>query len=54
MAYQYKREPLMADEANRLASACQSVEEKFVIWTFGDHALHGPPLYFGHSTTRHV
>jgi integrase/recombinase XerD len=39
MAYQFKREPLMADEANRLASACASFEEKLVVWTFLDTGL---------------
>ena len=33
MSYQYKREPLTQDEANRLANACQTHEEKLVIWT---------------------
>ncbi len=32
MPYQYKREPLTADEANRLANACKTHEEKLVIW----------------------
>lgn len=39
MAYQFKREPLTADEANRLASACTSFEEKLVVWTFLDTGL---------------
>ncbi|NKE73822.1 site-specific integrase [Candidatus Manganitrophus noduliformans] len=33
MSYQYKREPLTQDEANRLANACQTHEEKLVVWT---------------------
>ena len=36
MAYQYTREPLTQDEANRLASACESYEEKLVAWTLLD------------------
>ena len=39
MAYQFKREPLTADEANRLANACKSHEEKLVIWTLLDTGL---------------
>ena len=39
MPYQYKREPLTPDEANRLASACTSHEEKLVIWTLLDTGL---------------
>jgi integrase/recombinase XerD len=38
-SYQYKREPLTPDEANRLAHACQSHEEKLVIWTLLDTGL---------------
>jgi integrase/recombinase XerD len=38
MRYQYKREPLTPDEANRLANACQTHEEKLVIWTLLDTA----------------
>ncbi len=39
MPYQYKREPLTADEANRLANACKTHEEKLVIWTLLDTGL---------------
>jgi integrase/recombinase XerD len=39
MRYQYKREPLTPDEANRLANACQSHEEKLVVWTLLDTGL---------------
>ena len=39
MRYQYKREPLTADEANRLANACQTHEEKLVVWTLLDTGL---------------
>jgi integrase/recombinase XerD len=33
MPYQYKREPLSDDEVNRLTNACETFDEKFVIWT---------------------
>ncbi len=36
MAYQYKREPLMADEATELANSCETHEEKLVVWTLLD------------------
>lgn len=39
MRYQYKREPLTQDEANRLANACQSHEEKLVVWSLLDTGL---------------
>lgn len=39
MPYQFKREPLMPEEANRLASACQTTKEKLVIWTLLDTGL---------------
>ncbi len=39
MAYQYKREPLTADEANRLSNACDTPEEKIVVWTLLDTGL---------------
>jgi len=39
MHYQYKREPLTRDEANRLANACQTHEEKLVLWTLLDTGL---------------
>jgi integrase/recombinase XerD len=32
MAYQYKREPLYADEADRMMNACDSYEERLVVW----------------------
>jgi len=31
MPYQYKREPLSDDEANRLTNACENFDENFVI-----------------------
>jgi integrase/recombinase XerD len=39
MPYQYKREPLTPDEANRLVNACQTHEEKLVVWTLLDTGL---------------
>lgn len=39
MPYQYKREPLTQDEANRLANACHHYEEKLVVWTLMDTGL---------------
>ena len=39
MPYQFKREPLTQDEANRLANACKTVEEKLVVWTLLDTDL---------------
>jgi integrase/recombinase XerD len=39
MGYQYKREPLTQDEANRLANACQTHEEKLVVWTLLDTGI---------------
>ncbi|MEP3927844.1 tyrosine-type recombinase/integrase [Rhodopirellula bahusiensis] len=39
MAYQYVREPLKSDEADRLAHACQNTKEKLTIWTLLDTGL---------------
>ena len=39
MPYQYKREPLSDDEVNRLTNACETFEEKFVVWTLLDTGL---------------
>ena len=39
MPRQFKREPLTQEEANRLANACQSYEEKLIIWTLQDTGL---------------
>lgn len=44
MPYQYKREPLTQDEANRLANACKTHEEKLVVWTLLDTGLRGSEL----------
>ena len=34
--YQYTREPLTADEADRLANACETPTERLVVWTLLD------------------
>src|SRR5574341_635990 len=39
MPYQYKREPLNPDEANRLASACETHQERLIVWTLLDTGL---------------
>jgi integrase/recombinase XerD len=39
MPYHYKREPLTADEANRLANACETHEERLIVWTLLDTGL---------------
>ncbi len=39
MPIQFKREPLMLDEANRLANSCRTAEERLVIWTLLDTGL---------------
>ncbi len=39
MPYQYKREPLTQDEANRLAQSCQTGQERLVVWTLLDTGL---------------
>src|SRR2546425_12428074 len=39
MGYQYKREPLTADQATRLANGCTSSEERLVVWTLLDTGL---------------
>ena len=39
MPYQYKREPLTSDEADRLVNAAESFEEKLVVFTLLDTGL---------------
>ena len=39
MAYQFKREPLTPAEADRLYQACNSVQEKLIIWILLDTGL---------------
>ena len=36
MPYQYVREPLTAEESDRLANACDTPTEKLVVWTLLD------------------
>ena len=37
--YQYKREPLAADEADRLQNACATFTDRLVVWTLLDTGL---------------
>lgn len=39
MAYQFKREPLMPEDADRLVNVCRSPEERLVVWTLLDTGL---------------
>ena len=39
MPYQYVREPLTAEEADRLANACETPTEKLIVWTLLDTGL---------------
>lgn len=39
MPYQFRREPLTQDEATRLANACETHEQKLVVWTLLDTGL---------------
>lgn len=39
MPDQFKREPLTPEEANRLVNACETPEEKLVVWTLLDTGL---------------
>ena len=39
MSYQYKREPLNNDEVDKLTNACNTFQEKFVVWTLLDTGL---------------
>jgi integrase/recombinase XerD len=39
MAYQYVREPLRAEEADRLSNACRTTGEKLLVWTLLDTGL---------------
>jgi integrase/recombinase XerD len=39
MAYQYVREPLRAEEADRLCQVCESMQEKLIVWTLLDTGL---------------
>lgn len=39
MAYQLKKEPLTPEEADKLCSVCNSVQEKLIVWTLLDTGL---------------
>ena len=39
MAYQFKREPLTPIEADKLYQACNTVQEKLIIWILLDTGL---------------
>src|SRR5271166_2169189 len=39
MSYQYVREPLTAEESDRLSKACQTPTERLVVWTLLDTGL---------------
>jgi hypothetical protein len=39
MPYQYVREPLTAEEADRLANACETPTEQLFVWTLLDNGL---------------
>ena len=39
MSYQYVREPLTAEEADRLANACETPTEQLIVWTLLDTDL---------------
>ena len=52
MAYQYVREPLRAQEADALSHACETPEEKLIIWTLIDTGLRVSELCS--LTSQHV
>ena len=39
MAYQYVREPLTQEDADRLANSCESTQEKMILWPLLDCGL---------------
>jgi len=39
MQYQYKREPLASDDANKLVNACNTLKEKLIIFTLLDTGM---------------
>ena len=39
MTYQYRREPLLRDEATKLANSCVSGRERLIVWTLLDTGL---------------
>jgi integrase/recombinase XerD len=42
MPYQYVREPLTADESDRLSNACETPTERFVVWSHRIPRINGP------------
>lgn len=52
MAYQFVREPLRGEEADRLCHACETPEEKLVVWTLLDTGLRVSELCS--LTPRHI
>ena len=45
MPYQYVREPLTADESDRLSNACETPTERLVVWTLLDTGLRVSELW---------
>jgi integrase/recombinase XerD len=39
MAYQFVREPLKPEDADKLANACETLQEKLIVWTLLDTGL---------------
>ena len=39
MIYQFRREPLREEEADKLCQVCETVQEKMIIWTLLDTGL---------------
>ncbi len=55
MVYQYKREPLSIEEADRLRGAAHSVDEKLCVWGLLETGLRVSELAglrAGHASTR--
>jgi hypothetical protein len=58
MPYQFKRKPLLPEEATCMAPACQSVRENLVIWTLLVISFLLPPymisLCYALISLRHI
>ena len=52
MAYQYIREPLRAEETDALSHACETTQEKLIIWTLIDTGLRVSELC--RLTSQHI
>ncbi len=52
MVYQFVREPLRAVDADTLSHACETTEEKLIIWTLLDSGLRVSELC--HLTPQHI